>query len=88
MTPKRLIIRASNIGAGGKQASEDERKGVLPGLNQWPPKGITELSQPKPEDDPANFDAQGYATVHPLSTAMFSFCLPIDRLCCLRVISS
>lgn len=34
------------------------REGVLPGLKNWPPKGITEHGNPKPEDDPLNQAAE------------------------------
>ena len=33
--------------------------GTAAGARQWPPKPITEHGQPKPEDDPANFE-DGY----------------------------
>lgn len=33
-----------------------KRIGVAAGARQWPPKPITEHGQPKPEDDPANFE--------------------------------
>lgn len=38
-----------------KTGMSDDRSGVLPGLNMWPPKPITEHGQPNPEDDPKNF---------------------------------
>ncbi len=46
-----MQVRAEEQPRGGM--SED-RKGVLPGLNMWPPQPITEHGRPKPEDDPAN----------------------------------
>ena len=36
--------------------AKDMGDGVLPGIASWPPKPITEHGQPKPEDDPANFE--------------------------------
>lgn len=33
--------------------------GTAAGARQWPPKPITEHGQPKPEDDPANYE-DGY----------------------------
>lgn len=46
-----LQVRAAEQPKGGMS---ENRAGVLPGLNMWPPKPITEHGQPKPEDDPAN----------------------------------
>ena len=51
------MIRAAESPNSEKTGSSD-KKGVLPGLAQWPPKPITEHGQPKPEDDPANFAAE------------------------------
>ncbi|DBA98861.1 TPA: hypothetical protein ACH3X1_014620 [Trebouxia sp. C0004] len=39
-----------------ENAESDGKKGVAAGARQWPPKPITESGQPKPEDDPANFE--------------------------------
>lgn len=44
-------VRAEEQPRGGMS---QDRKGVLPGLNMWPPQPITEHGRPKPEDDPAN----------------------------------
>lgn len=63
---RQLIIRAAD--PNSERTGGQDKKGVVPGLAQWPPKPITEHGAPKPEDDPANFaaeagDVQGYKRV-------------------------
>ena len=52
------MIRAAESPNSEKTGQAEDRKGIVPGLAQWPPKPITEHGQPKPEDDPANFAAE------------------------------
>lgn len=53
---RQLVIRAAD--PNSEKTGSEDKKGVLPGLAQWPPKPITEHGQPKPEDDPQNFAAE------------------------------
>ena len=53
---RHLLIRAAD--PNSERTGGEDTKGVVPGLNQWPPKPITEHGQPKPEDDPKNFAAE------------------------------
>ena len=53
---RHLLIRAAD--PNSERTGGEDLKGVVPGLNQWPPKPITEHGQPKPEDDPKNFAAE------------------------------
>ncbi len=39
-------------------AEAKKTEGVLPFLRDWPPKPFTEHGEPKPEDDPKNFDGR------------------------------
>ena len=55
---RQLVIRAAESPNTEKTGQSEDRKGIIPGLAQWPPKPITEHGQPKPEDDPANFAAE------------------------------
>ncbi len=52
------MIRAAESPNTEKTGQSGDRKGIIPGLAQWPPKPITEHGQPKPEDDPQNFAAE------------------------------
>jgi len=51
---KPRTFRATHVARAGK--ADKMGDGVLPGIPSWPPKPITEHGQPKPEDDPANFE--------------------------------
>ena len=55
---RQLVIRAAESPNTEKTGQSGDRKGIIPGLAQWPPKPITEHGQPKPEDDPQNFAAE------------------------------
>ncbi|KAL3131457.1 hypothetical protein ABBQ38_007765 [Trebouxia sp. C0009 RCD-2024] len=64
LAPKRasVVVRVKGIDEPNdndntwENAQNDDKKGTAAGARQWPPKPITEHGQPKPEDDPANYE--------------------------------
>ena len=61
--------------------AKDMGDGVLPGIASWPPKPITEHGQPKPEDDPANFEGTNIVDLCATLTTARAATMSIPLVC-------